>query len=350
MTLDIDWRKPENRLEGFSRYYYWRIVNNDLDHGHWLKHCSKDLDLESRLWMAHLFGQTYSVPLTYAFYQHHPTISDINRVELKNWNDENYARSKYATDTKYNKGYFSRISESYFDWLDANSQESKLSSLDIFSYSLSPSEKFKILHKESLSWYKFGNMTSWLYCQAVNDIVPEIKIDPGTVFIEGSGNTSVWNGLMFLLNREDQLVGDKYEFRVTRADKNRANDDVLKVAESITSRYGIEVDFFKLESALCQYKKMHFGRDYPGHTSGDFHDRGILFESELFPELDWTKYREANRALPEITRFKHQIKKDNMHFKETGELMNLHTVFDDMKVVTSTEKNESKLFIPLYYR
>lgn len=352
MRRSLDWRREDLLMEGFGRYYYWRIKNNDLDHGWWLQHCAEGLDLEQRLWLAHLFGQTYSVPMAYAFYQSFPDINNIDREELEEWNTQNWKRCRYANDTKYNKGHFSRMTQSYMDWLGGETQEKKLRDLGLFDEGTNLQENFKKLYEIPIKeWYKFGRMSSWLYCQAMDQIVPEVKQKPMTVFVEDGSNWSVWNGTMCVFNRFDRFVGSKLEYKPNINHKLQAVDDVLKIYDFLETSYkDIEPNMFLIESALCQYKKMHLGRDYPGHSSGDFHDRGILFEGELFPELDWTKYRQANRNLLEITRFKHQIKNDNKYFGNTGKFINLYTIFDDMEVVESTEKDPKKLYIEERWR
>lgn len=354
----IDWRLPEYRMEGFLRYYVWRIVHDDLDQGRWSRALAKGKNIEQRLWISFLFGQTYSTPLTYAFYHFFPDPAKINLDELKTWTDENYTRSKYGTDTKYNKGYFHQITESYFKWLDKivqNRDQFKAFTSLINNVESERFNNFHILFNIPVkNWYKFGRMCSWLWAQTLNEIVPEIYQEPDTMFIDNGSSWSVWNGMSFIYNDENKYLKSKErDYSPSKDDIKLFLDrekEVYNLIENYeySKKYNIKPDYFLIESALCQIKKVHQGRDYVGHTSGDFTNRGRIFQ-ELFPDVDWSIYKAAVASLPDITRYKIEWNGDNKYFKETGKFVNLHSIFEDVEIVPSTCKTD-ELYLEEKYR
>lgn len=355
MIIDRDWRLPEYRLESFCRITYSRNEMKDLDHTYWLQTLSEGLDIESRLWMAYLFGRTYCAYQTHVYHTFFPDVHKIDEETIINWNADHWNRTKYSTDTKYNKGHFAKMVLDYIKWLDGRTQLQALIDAGIFLDTEKRHDNFRSLNKiPTDQWFKFGQMTSWLYSQAVHDIVPEIPNTPDSLVLDDKINSSVWNGICFLHNREDlMIVKDVKRKPPTKSEKSWLNDKMHETLNYFTSNYPGErthlIDFYNLETALCQYKKFFTGHEYIGHSNADYVNRSEIFMTR-FSEVDWSLCKKAANGVHEIIRHKKLIRADDRFFKETGKIIYGHVYFDDMPKIFSTQVEESLLYTSSVFR
>lgn len=325
-----DWKQPEMRKELFNRYYKWRVMSHDLDHTHYMNILCKDYDWEQKAWFAFCFGMTYRTPQAFAYTETFKTIYDVT----EQWHIDNWKRTTYGTDARYNKGHFFKQVESVRAWLGGKTFREKIEGIIVHD---TQRKNFWALYSEILSLFKFGRMTGWLTMQALYDLL-DLPIDPEDIMLDGfspnndSSLQSIWNGLCAYTNQHDKMVGKYGSYSVTDADTLWAKGALLEYTEEAERAGGFKIDSFRRESIWCQYKRL-FGeegsKEYPGHASGDATSR-YLYYREHWSDIDWTNFREALRAQPGTVKGMNFVDWLNSAFGRTGVLMNLHEIYDDM--------------------
>lgn len=329
-----DWRLPENRKELFKRYFKWRVWSKDLDHTHYKNHFCENYDYERRAWFAMTFGMTYRTPQCFAYTETFPYFQEIDFGKLEAWNLENWKRTSYGTDARYNKGHFFDQCVSLKEWLGSKTFQQKLESICVFS---SEKKNFEALYSEILKIHKFGRMTGWLSMQALFDLL-KLPIDPGEIMISGyspmndSSLQSIWNGLCAYENLPEKMVGKYGSYEITNKDVDWASEKLMEYTASAEEFAGEKVDSFKKESIWCQYKRLFNekeSREYPGHASGDAASRYLFYKAN-WPEIDWKKFRVALRSQPGIVAGSTYRNEYNKIFGRTGFLLNMHEMFPDI--------------------
>lgn len=328
-----DYRLPENRKQAFQRYYNWRVSTYDLDHTHYLNVLAEGYDFEQKAWLAMLFGMTYRTPQAFAYCEvfNHPNKFSVSEVE--EWHKENWTRTTYGTDARYNKGHFVRQFSSVKEWLGGSTFREKF---DFILVHDNGRDNFKALFSEIQSLYKYGRMTGWLAMQGLYDLL-KLNIDPNQIFLDGyspqndSSLQSIWNGLCALENRKDLQVGKYGNHIITDDDVRWGSEKTLEETYEAGKACGKIVDSFRNESVWCQYKRLfneEMSLEYTGHASGDATSR-YLYYRENWPELDWSKFRRALRTQPGIVKGQTFVPWKNQFFGRTGQLFNLHELYDD---------------------
>lgn len=333
----IDWRKQERREELFFKWLNWRLKGGGIDHYLWnngymeTPHSVTGAPMteEQRYWYAYLFGMTYQSSMAWVFFQNFPDFDKLNLSDLDKWNRETMPRQKFATDTRYNKGHIVKMVESFQTFVNDKGQgsikkafESRLVDDETQSYH-NVNEEIQKLHK-------FGRMTGWLFSQALAESCG-LPIRPDTMFINDPGNTSVWNGLMFLNNHEDKTVGEHYaNHKPTAEDRVMATkyerDLMAKARDHIDDKY---LTYFTLETHLCQCKKLFVGRDYPGQNTGDAVNRMLWFE-KTWPEISFKGFEDVvNTKVYPTIQWKRESKSLMKLFEATGSPINMHEQYPE---------------------
>lgn len=328
------WKQPEMRQELFNRYFRWRVLSHDLDHIHYYKYLCKDYDFEQKAWFAFAFGMTYRTPQAFAYTETFKDFHAIDMEELEKWHAENWKRTTYGTDARYNKGHFVTQCQSLKAWLGSDTFQAKFSKI---LHGNSQRENFWLLYREVQTLYKFGRMTGWIAMQALHDLL-SLPIDPEEIMLEGynpsndSSLGSIWNGLMALTNQQEKMIGKYGDYEITPRDIEWSKEALLEYTSRAEEAAGFRIDSFRKESIYCQYKRL-FGesgsKEYPGHASGDATSR-YLYYREQWPEIDWSSFRGALRAQPGAVKGMTFVDWYNSVFGHTGILMNMHELYPDM--------------------
>ena len=329
----IDYRLPENRRRAFQRYYNWRVTTYDLDHTHYLNVLAEGYDFERKAWLAMLFGMTYRTPQAFSYAETFEHPNKFSAQEVDEWHRENWQRTTYGTDARYNKGHFVKQYESVKKWLNGASFKEKFDSILIHDSSL---DNFKAMYREVQSLYKYGRMTGWLALQGLYDLL-KLDIDPHQILLEGynpqhdSSLGSIWNGLCALTNKEELQVGKYGNHEITKEDLLWGGPLLIEETNQAGKLAGKIVDSFRNESIWCQYKRLYnkdMSLEYGGHASGDATSR-YLYYREHWPELNWEKFRRALRTQPGIVKGQTFVPWKNQFFGHTGQLFNLHEIYED---------------------
>lgn len=329
-----DWRHLDNREELFFRYLKWRLAVHDLDHSHYCKTLTEGMTDSEKCWFSFLFGMTYRTPQAYAYWWTFPDIETLDINEVEEWHKDNWKRTSYGTDTRYNKGHFVAQTQSILNWKGANTLLEKV--LNTVT-SDDPYTNFTAIFEGVCSLHKYGRMTAWITCQCLYDTLG-IPIDFDNVLIKNPSNDSsmmsIWNGYQVLKGREDRFLGnyDTNGYKVTKEDFKEAVEGIIGYRRRAVEYVGKEVDIFKWESVWCQFKRLfnkEYSWEYPGHSSGDATSR-YLYYREHWPEVDWTLFRKALLTQESIIKGQTYVTAYNKIFKETGLLLNMYEMYPDM--------------------
>jgi hypothetical protein len=139
------YRLKENIKEEFIIWYGWSLKNKDCDPAIWLTNYLFDRfehNLEQKYWIAWIYGTTYHLPTTWIIWNEFPDFDLVDYNRLEQWNNINYKRLRYQTDTKYNKGFLPAYSIKQFRLLDYSNTATINSLRTKKSKDLKPHERF----------------------------------------------------------------------------------------------------------------------------------------------------------------------------------------------------------------
>lgn len=265
-----------------------------------------NFDLESRLWIAFLYGMSYSTTTAIRFSQEFPTIKDVKPATLKAYWASERNSLYFLPDKKYLKNMNQVV--------PAIKSLYTLSKGNLESY-LTPyleEPNLDSLYKEIRShWAYFGTHGAFLFFDALYTLAPE-KYNDITALDWKNGGQTVVEGMAHLLGDDEAIDTKQYNFA-------RYNKMVDKLSKKFNQPR------IAVESQLCFFRKLFKGTRYMGYYA----DRQLvecLDTAELLKDrynIDIWKYRE--QAIPEYMRGEvggwNSIRKDRLNlFKTTGEL------------------------------
>lgn len=256
------------RTEQFIEWFGKEVEIDDCDPALYMINYFFDrfeFNIEQKLWLCWLYGTTYHFPTAYIIWNEFPDFHLVDSKRLKEWNDANYKRLRYQTDTKWNKGHLPEMFESYKKWVGNQSQHAKFQSLwedDSRIY-------FDVMWKEAKSWFKFGRYTAWFYLQTIKHCAG-IKLQPRSLMFEDySGSRSHRNGFCYAID-EEKLIDTK----LNKQQLEKFDYMGIEILRMVKDRYPLlahKLDFFAMETALCSFKKLF--RIKEGRYYGYYHDR-----------------------------------------------------------------------------
>lgn len=319
-----DWRNPEDRVELFLKYYKARRLCGDLDHTREITAVADyhNMNFEERAWLSFLFGMTYKVPQAYTYWQAFPDFHKATVQDFEDWNAKNWSRTVYGTDARYNKGHFAEQASSIKVWLGGLTFEEKISKF----LKRTQEENFWDLYKEVCSLHKYGRMTTWLTSQGLWDLL-KLPISIRSVLVEHGENWSSYNGICYMMLKEHKMFerkgghGVPGSFSPSKKDLQEGAADIENLWRRMEASFPTwEIDGFRLETALCQYKKLFTGVEYIGHAAGDA-AQSLLKIQANFPEFDYTPLKKSALSLPKCLAGRPRIKTYNTLFQRYGVLL-----------------------------
>lgn len=313
----MDYRLKENRLKAFEDWYKWSIKYNDCDPSIYLLNYLFDRfehNTEQKLWICFLYGTTYYLPTAWIIWNEFPDFELVDYDRLKEWNDKNYSRLRYQTDTKYNKGYLPQQFISYKKWVESFNP-SKLQYEKFNSY---PKNNFEIVWNEiKNNLYKFGRYSTWFYMQTLHSCA-KIQLEPNTLKLNDySGSKSHRNGLLYALG-QDSLLNVKLsnkQYKILEYKSKNILENINKYKKS---------NFYEMETVLCSFKKIF--RRSRGRYLGYYLDRQAeeikKVEQDEWNGIDWDVFWQGreeclNKNLytsKNIDKDKYNFFLDNGHF------------------------------------
>lgn len=203
-------------------------------------------DLETRLWMAFLYGMSYSCTTVLRFITEFPTLADVRPQSVKQFWADNRNDLWFQPDKRYlknNNQVVPAIKSIY-----------KLSHGNLTEY-LVPllQQGFDTAYREiTKTWRFFGPHGAYLFFDAIYGLSPELYSDPTHLDWKNCGQT-VPEGMAHLLGLDDQAMGlEPYD--IPLYDKN-----VDKWAEKLSSPKIV------IESNLCFLRKLFKATRYLGY-------------------------------------------------------------------------------------
>jgi hypothetical protein len=246
---------------------------------------------EQRLWIAWIYGTTYYFPTTWVIWNEFPDMELVGIERLREWNNNNYKRLRYQTDTKWNKGHLPAQFESYKQWVGDKTQREAFQE---FIASGSPKLSFNLLWDEVKSkFHKFGRYSTWFYLQTLKQCC-DLPIEPSSLMLEDfDGSRSHRNGLCMALGLDDW-----YDQKLTIEQLAYLDAQSYLILEEVKKEFP-NTDYFDMETCLCSFKKLF--RVKHGRYLGYYLDRQAeeikQCESDGWYGIDWQPMWDARKEI-----------------------------------------------------
>ena len=286
VLLGHDYRELEQRREGFLQFYAASVAAGDCDPALWLMrylNVRYEYSVEERLWFAWLY-HTYNLPTAFVYKNEFPDEELASVDRFTQWNNENYPRLRYQTDTKWSKGHLPSMYESYATWVHDRSQREAFGELCTDNPQTNFSRLWELVKGK---WYKFGRYTAFFYLQTLKHTC-DLPIDCPTLFLNDfKGSQSHRNGLCLALGKDEwfneKLTPAQYDYL------ENAGVDLLNEARMRWPTLVSHFDNFSMETALCAYKKLHRVRQgrYVGYYLDRQSEEVVKAEGDDWKGIDW---------------------------------------------------------------
>lgn len=323
--LTHDYRELGQRREGFLQFYAASVACGDCDPALWLMrylNARYEYSVEERLWFAWLY-HTYNLPTAFVYKNEFPDEELASVERFTQWNDENYSRLRYQTDTKWSKGHLPTMYQSYADWVHGRSQREAFAELCTDSPQSNFSRLWDLVKGE---WYKFGRYTAFFYLQTLKHTC-DLEIDCPTLFLNDfKGSQSHRNGLCLALGKDEwfneKLSAEQYDWL------EGAGAELLSEARTRWPSLALHFDNFSMETALCAYKKLH--RVKQGRYVGYYLDRQseevTKAENDSWDGIDWNVIWQAREETvgPELAPKHAKVNTDKMQLFTTRGTLHYH--------------------------
>lgn len=202
--------------------------------------------LEDRLWMAYLYGMSYSCTTVFRFKTEFPTLSCVKPKRLREFWQDNKESLWFQPDKRYlkNNDQIVPAIKSLYQ-RSGGSLESYLTPL--------LEQGFDVTYREILKhWRYFGPSGAYLFFDAVYGLCPELYTDPTNLDWKNCGKT-VPEGMAHLLGLDEQAL-HKEPYDIERYNKN---------LDMLVKRF--EQPKVIIESVLCMFRKLFKGTRYIGY-------------------------------------------------------------------------------------
>ena len=285
--------------EIFTQWFGRGLEIEDCDPSLYLQNYFFDrfeYNTEQRLWISFIYGTTYYWPTSYVVWNEFPDMELVGLERLRDWNNTNYKRLRYQTDTKWNKGHLPAQFESYRDFVGDRTQREALTA----NFVGDPIKDFYSLWDTVNSWHKFGRYTSWFYIQTLKQTCA-IDVDVDSLwFHDRSGSKSHRNGMCYAMGKPEWVDSKKNKVKLdaTQIDFLEANG--REILQEVKLRYphvADKADFFAMETSLCSFKKLY--RRSRGRYLGFYIDRQAeeikKVQADNWEGIDWTPLWDARK-------------------------------------------------------
>lgn len=242
--------KSKQRKQDFINWYRWSLSIKDCDPAIFMTNYlfrRFEHNREQKLWIAWIYGTTYHFPTTWVIWNEFPDMELVGLDRLKDWNNKNYKRLRYQTDTKWNKGHLPAQFESYKNWVGDRSQ------IEAFRPFLTgtPRDNFdKLWDEVKTKFHKFGRYSTWFYMQTLKQCC-DLPIEPGNLMLgDYSGSRSHRNGLCLALGMDEW-----YDQKLNERQISWLDTHAYCILEEVKEKFP-NTDYFDMETCLCSFKKL----------------------------------------------------------------------------------------------
>ncbi len=319
----------KKRKQDFINWYKWSLSIKDCDPAIYMTNYLFDRfehNAEQKLWIAWIYGTTYYFPTTWVIWNEFPDMELVGVDRLKEWNNENYKRLRYQTDTKWNKGHLPSQFESYKEWVGHRSQ------IEAFRPFLTGSarDNFDGLWEEVKNkFHKFGRYSTWFYLQSLKQCCG-LNIEPGDLMLnDHSGSRSHRNGLCMAVGLDewyDQKLNDKQI--------NYLDGQAYYILEEVKKDYP-NTDYFDMETCLCSFKKLF--RAKHGRYLGYYLDRQAeeiaKCEADGWAGIDWQPMWDAREETLDKRLLTNKINNSKMELYSKNNILDCTGLFVETEAV-----------------
>lgn len=314
----MDYRLKENRKEAFINWFGRSLEIEDCDSSLYMTNYFFDrfeYNKEQRLWLSWLYGNTYYWPTAYVIWNEFPDMDLVGVDRLTEWNNNNYKRLRYQTDTKWNKGHLPAQFVSYKEFVGDRTQREALTE----GFTDDVQENFDILWKKVNSLHKFGRYTSWFYIQTLKQCC-DIPVDVPSLWLHDySGSRSHRNGLCYAVGKDEWV--DVRLPPESIASLDSAAEEMLLETRRRYPHVADKCDYFAMETCLCSFKKLF--RKSRGRYLGYYLDRQAeeikKVEADGWVGIDWKPMWQAREEIVDNKWLTSEIKKSKMElFLDNG--------------------------------
>lgn len=220
------------------------------------------LSNEERVWLAYLYGLTYSCTTAIRLFEVLPSTDNINMKLLRGFWKSEKNTLWFNPDKRYIKN-----NDQVIPALQSIKERvlSQYPSLMHWVMSFSKDGFHNLYKNILLEWDFFGPMGTYLFFDALYGLCPDFYVDPDHLDWKNSGKTVV-EGMAHMLYL-DELIGSK-EFPLDKF--NRAVNNLQKHARKPK---------VLIESTLCAFRKYFKGTRYLGYYADRMLEECIFVES-----------------------------------------------------------------------
>jgi hypothetical protein len=262
-----DWRKPENRIEAFTRVAHTRAVFGDLDfhHNSWVITEELGLSDEEKAIYCLLYGQSYRNH--WAMIATQIGIYQMSESDLTDWHNANWFRMKFGNDTKWNVRRLPVFIKSMKEVCGG----SVYTYLRDAAHVGDTRENFYSLNKALREINSIGRMTAWLTMQTLYHLF-HWDIDHWDQQLYDDGTWSQYDSICYLFDRMDIIRKKKDEdgkivkYSPTKKDIQTVEEYGETLMKEVNRRVPIHLDIYGIESVECEYRKTAYGPKIKEYT------------------------------------------------------------------------------------
>ena len=206
----------------------------------------KQADIETRLWMAFLYGLSYSCTTVFRFVTEFPTLDSVHPGKIKSFWLDYKDELWFQPDKRYLRNNDQVIPA--IKSLHKNSHGNLTEYLlPLLNKGFEPTYEAIIQH-----WKFFGPMGAYLFFDALYGLLPELYQDPVNLDWKNCGKT-VPEGMAHLLGLDEQALGiESYDIPLYN-----------KTVDMLAQKYNQPKII--IESTLCAFRKLFKGTRYLGY-------------------------------------------------------------------------------------
>jgi len=229
-----------------------------------------ELNREQRYWLAFLYGTNYSAVTTFYIYNEFPDYQNVDVPRLQKWWDNNKHNLLFQSDRLKVKSFdkFVTIFKSYQKLVGESQYEA-----------FAKYKSYREIYDAASNIYYFGRFSLFNYIEALHEIA---GLETMPDFIDLKEAESSRNGLCYAVGKKHYIKAKKINFQELQMDF----DELVK--ELRNEFDDIDVTIWNVETALCGYKKLHWGKRYLGYYIDRQMDEILKMESRVTEGVDWS--------------------------------------------------------------
>lgn len=235
-----------------------------------------ELNIEQRYWISFLYGCTYCVPTVYYIYNEFPDYENVDVKRLQNWWDNNKQRLFFQTDRVKIKNFnqFVDVFKSYKELMGTN-QHAAISRFKTYD------ELYKFLGRI----YQFGRFSLFNYIETLYELTPT-KFEATELNLKEA--ESCRNGLCYVFDKTHYVTMHHKEserpinYEELQRDLKTLYDELKK------SFPQIPVTYYKIETALCAYKKLFWKTRYLYYYIDRLQEEIQTMQKNVPEGVDWS--------------------------------------------------------------